>query len=109
MQQDRGSIKWTSLMLPEHVDLLRNLWQEDKKTSKPILDPQEIEIINDQLIYAYKQQHSVALTVYKDHAVNDYIGTIIKLDKNTNHVSLQLNKYEEVTVNFKNIISISPK
>ena len=38
MLKDRGTIKWTSLMLPEHVERLKNMWSETEKTAKPLLD-----------------------------------------------------------------------
>lgn len=41
MLKDRGNIKWTSLMLPEHVGVLRK-WAEDiDKVPRPELDEQE--------------------------------------------------------------------
>ncbi|GAB3801050.1 YolD-like family protein [Virgibacillus kimchii] len=45
MVNDRGNIKWTSLMLPEHVQLIKEMWEEDDKKEKPILDEQQIEEI----------------------------------------------------------------
>lgn len=39
--RDRGSIKWTSLMLPEHVEMIRNLWKEDERVEKGIVDEQK--------------------------------------------------------------------
>ncbi|MGP4069368.1 YolD-like family protein [Halobacillus sp. B29] len=43
--RDRGTIKWTSLMLPEHVEMIRKLWKEDERVEKGIIDEQKaIEI-----------------------------------------------------------------
>lgn len=38
--KDRGTKKWTSIMLPEHVKALRELNAELNKVEKPILDEQ---------------------------------------------------------------------
>ncbi|MFA1818987.1 YolD-like family protein [Virgibacillus oceani] len=43
MTNDRGSIKWTTLMLPEHVQMIKEMWAEDDKKEKPIQDEQQIE------------------------------------------------------------------
>jgi len=36
--KDRGNIKWTSLMLPEHVQMVKEIWKEEEKVQKPVLD-----------------------------------------------------------------------
>ena len=36
--KDRGSIKWTAMMLPEHVGLLRELESRQNKVKRPVLD-----------------------------------------------------------------------
>ncbi|GGF15217.1 hypothetical protein GCM10010954_12290 [Halobacillus andaensis] len=35
---DRGKIKWTSLMLPEHVEMVKETYKEQNKVEKPLLD-----------------------------------------------------------------------
>jgi len=43
MLRDRGRIKWTAMMLPEHVRLLRE-WQEEEGHTKPVeVDEQQLE------------------------------------------------------------------
>ncbi|MED1749275.1 hypothetical protein [Bacillus zhangzhouensis] len=41
MLRDRGAIKWTAMMLPEHVARLKHDLAETKKTDKPIIDEQQ--------------------------------------------------------------------
>ena len=41
--KDRGSIKWTAMMLPEHVGLLRKLESGQDKVKRPVLDMSQIE------------------------------------------------------------------
>ncbi|WP_186318725.1 YolD-like family protein, partial [Bacillus licheniformis] len=41
--KDRGSIKWTAMMLPEHVSLLRELESRQNKVKRPVLDLSQIE------------------------------------------------------------------
>ncbi|MGD7045763.1 YolD-like family protein [Jeotgalibacillus proteolyticus] len=42
-QNDRGTIKWTSLMLPEHVEMVKEIYKEQNKVDKPLLDEQQIQ------------------------------------------------------------------
>ena len=37
MIKDRGIIKWAAMMLPEHVQSLKNLLVDEEKIQKPIL------------------------------------------------------------------------
>lgn len=35
--QDRGTIKWTSLMLTEHIAMLKEVWKEDERVKKGLI------------------------------------------------------------------------
>src|SRR5699024_12261922 len=84
MLKGRGKMKRTRFMLPEHVEGLKRVWEEDEKVSKPMLDQQEIETINRQLIEASKTKSLVKLTVYENGSINEYEGTIRALSSQTN-------------------------
>ena len=43
MPRDRGTIKWTSMMLPEHLTQLKQDLIDVSKIEKPSLDDQQIE------------------------------------------------------------------
>jgi len=55
MGRDRGTMKWASLMLPEHVKLLQHIWREDIKVNKPELDGVELALMNDENEKVYLQ------------------------------------------------------
>lgn len=61
MNKDRGTMKWNSLMLPEHIQLLRN-WKKKSST-------------------AYKDKHTLTLTIYKNNCFSKITG-IIKASDN---------------------------
>lgn len=106
MVHDRGSIKWTSLMLPEHVELLKSIWNEDKKQTKPILDEQEIEVLNMQLIEAYQEKQRITVTYYKNHQLFTIEGQVIKLDS-VHHTILVRNSEQTTTIPFTSIYHIT--
>ncbi|MDQ9096528.1 YolD-like family protein, partial [Bacillus licheniformis] len=58
--KDRGSIKWTAMMLPEHVSLLRELESRQNKVKRPVLDLSQIEdmemVISEAMEFNYPVQ-----------------------------------------------------
>ncbi|AXI09308.1 YolD-like family protein [Oceanobacillus sp. 143] len=106
MTKDRGTIKWSSLMLPEHVELLKELWKEDEKVRKPLLDPQQIEIIHNDLMDAYHSERSVTISFYQNVAVSHLSGVITKLDQYRNSIILQTDDNERHIIPFQQIISL---
>lgn len=106
MAQDRGTIKWTSLMLPEHVELLKQMWQEDNKESKPILDSQEIELINQQIMASHEQQLFIHLAFFEDSQTHLIRGKIKSLYPETKKLSFETAEHKRVELSFSSILSI---
>ncbi|MBG9448751.1 hypothetical protein ABE67_05345 [Cytobacillus firmus] len=75
MIRDRGRIKWTSMMLPEHVKLLRDWAKEDTYEQKRELDEQKLEYMNEILSEAMEFQKNVTLTHYRGRNY-ELIGSI---------------------------------
>ncbi|WP_194841412.1 YolD-like family protein [Salinibacillus xinjiangensis] len=88
MLRDRGNIKWTSLMLPEHVEELKKLWSENEKEPMPILDEQELMELNQKCKIAYDQQQTVLITVHEDGVRKTLEGTIKKMDQHQQLIHL---------------------
>lgn len=64
MIRDRGTIKWTAMMLPEHVKLLKDWMEEDKYQAKPELDEQQLEEMNELFCEAMTTGSEVTITYY---------------------------------------------
>lgn len=47
--RDRGKIKWTAMMLPEHISLLREWQAEDDYVKRPELSEWDLENIQEEL------------------------------------------------------------
>ncbi|MFD1038927.1 YolD-like family protein [Virgibacillus byunsanensis] len=78
---DRGTIKWTSMMLPEHVNLLREMWEEKSQKDKPILEEDIKEEINTQLQLAIHDNLTIEV---KHFSGRDYLtkkGKLAKIDQ----------------------------
>lgn len=109
MVNDRGSIKWSSMMLPEHAKLLRKLWEEDNKTNKPILDAQQIEILNRELQIAYEKNIPVELKLYTLEGMKRVVAEIIKLDSLSKEVHVIMENGEIEHLPFHQIIDLTLK
>lgn len=61
MIKDRGSIKWTSMMLPEHVKQLRDWEREEEEKGRNDLDEQQLEEMNQQIYMAMEEANPVSV------------------------------------------------
>lgn len=103
--EDRGNIKWTSLMLVEHRKKLEKLKESEKNKDRPDLDQQIYEVFNYKIREAVEKNIEVKITYYKD---NDYqeINTYIK-NFDSNQKRLLLTDKRVRRIPFQNIAEIS--
>lgn len=64
---DRGTKKWVSIMMPEHVEALERMWEEQERKEKPILDEQQIEENAFKLHGALAQKLEVRVTYFSHY------------------------------------------
>ncbi|WP_069201754.1 YolD-like family protein [Bacillus niameyensis] len=76
MIRDRGVIKWNSLMLPEHVAMLREWASEDQQEVRKPLDEQKLELLNEIVIEAMRLEKEVMFTYFRNHRFEQVIGKI---------------------------------
>jgi hypothetical protein len=76
MIRDRGRIKWTAMMLPEHVKQLRDWAHEDTYEQQKELDEQKIEEMNVLLASAMEEQKSLMITHYRNRRYELVMGQI---------------------------------
>jgi hypothetical protein len=81
MIRDRGRIKWTAMMLPEHVKLLRDWVKEDQYEQKKSIDEQQLEGMNEILMEAVEFNQLVAVTHYQNNNYEVVVGKIHNWDE----------------------------
>ncbi|ARI76030.1 YolD-like family protein [Halobacillus mangrovi] len=74
--RDRGTIKWTSLMLPEHVEMVKKLWKEDERVERGIIDEQKAVEIDFLMQRALNDDLTVKVLVYNGF---DYDNILLKM------------------------------
>lgn len=63
--KDRGTIKWTAMMPPEHVSLLRELESNHNRVKRPVLDMAQIENMERVICEAMEYNTPVQFAVFK--------------------------------------------
>ncbi|VEI05589.1 YolD-like family protein [Kurthia zopfii] len=65
MYKDRGTMKWTAMMLPEHVAQLRDWRQANDIAAPQPLEPWQLDELNDEISAAYESKKPITLHVYE--------------------------------------------
>ncbi|MEV9640405.1 YolD-like family protein [Mammaliicoccus sciuri] len=78
--RDRGGIKWTSLFIPEHLELIREWYAEDDYVEKPELDQIDWDNIQETLEAAYKRKCETEVQTWKDGKINYHQGKIREIN-----------------------------
>ncbi|MDN7241966.1 YolD-like family protein [Planococcus sp. N028] len=100
--KDRGQVKWTAMMLTEHVQLLKDLKEEDRYNTKPILDAFDLEAIYEEIRSAYMRKCEVELRLWLNQ-VCTLTGLITAIDLNKKTLCLEKDGQQN-TVFFDDII-----
>lgn len=101
MQRDRGTKKWTAMMLPEHVEGLKQLFKEEAYKRMPILDEQQ-KIQNDFMLQAaLKDDLQIQITYFKDHDFHTIEGHVLFMD-----ILNGILRMDEVDVKLEHIIEV---
>ncbi|KNE22492.1 YolD-like family protein [Virgibacillus pantothenticus] len=88
MVNDRGTIKWTSIMMPEHIEMLQKMWKEQDHEKMPILDEQQKEEINNKLLMAVANDLTVELKYFDNHDFYKVKGKITSINKQNKYISI---------------------
>lgn len=86
--RDRGTIKWTAMMLPEHVKLLREWQAEDNYVSEPNLDEYDFEELPHQIQTAVQTHSLISIHYWQDGKAFTTEGTIKELPINTHYLTV---------------------
>ncbi|MDQ0976060.1 hypothetical protein QFZ31_005938 [Neobacillus niacini] len=95
MIRDRGRIKWVSMMLPEHIKLLRDWVKEDQYEERKEIDEQQLELMNMTLSEAIEFDQFVTITHYRNRNYEIVIGKIHYWDQMAQRLHI-IDHFEEV-------------
>ncbi|MCY9121895.1 YolD-like family protein [Bacillus inaquosorum] len=109
MLRDRGTIKWTSMMLPEHLTQLKQDLIDVSKIEKPSLDDQQIEEMDILVSEAFEFNKELKFKLFNNGFVENVTGRVRYInfeqqklhvkDQNDNTVYINMNTIIGVTYN----------
>lgn len=94
---DRGTIKWTAMMMPEQIKMLNDMWAQQERKEKPILDQQQIEDNAMRLQMAIHNDLAVEVKQFKN---NDFHKVKGKLSSIVFNETIVFDNEERTRVNF---------
>lgn len=107
MIRDRGRIKWTAMMLPEHVEQLRDWQKEDQFQIREQPDEQQLEEWNYQIQEAIERNLSLTVHYWQDEKVTRASGIVRKINMVKGELQLISQTGENFHIPFVNLKSIS--
>jgi hypothetical protein len=94
-------------MIPEHVEMLREINEKDYyKTSKPLLDPYQIQEFEEKIHYAMEYHYPIKFGVWYDGFVEEVRGFVYYLDPIRKEIRLKNDDGDVERVKFKNIVNV---
>lgn len=103
--RDRGKIKWTALMLPEHVTMLRDWQKEDDYTNRPELSEWDLESMQEELERAMRMKSQTEVDTWYDGKITGYLGTIESIDLHNRLITLQ-DPFDLERIKLEDIVSM---
>jgi len=80
MIRDRGNIKWTAMMLSEHVRELRKWEDQDNYIEGPELNEWDLQSIQEELELTYKRQCETLIKTWDSGRITRYYGIVEDID-----------------------------
>ncbi|GIN84179.1 hypothetical protein J6TS2_05650 [Heyndrickxia sporothermodurans] len=106
MIRDRGNKKWVSLMLPEHVKMLREMKVDVNRQSKPLLDEYQIQEFEERIKYAEEFKLPLDFSVFDHGFMKNIIGRVVKIDPLTKQIKLKNMNGDIEYLNFRDVMEI---
>src|SRR5699024_12418240 len=78
--KDRGTKKWNSMMLPEHVEAVKDVFAEEERKEKPILDEQQKMEIDANIKRALRDDLLIEITYYDAFDYKKVSGNLLSAD-----------------------------
>lgn len=101
---DRGTKKWTAMMLPEHVVQLRGIWQDDGKEEHPVIDAATLAEISDRINSAIKFNQEIEITYWICDQVVKVSGRVHQVNQRDEYYYFVQNDGSFIKIYFDEIL-----
>lgn len=86
---DRGTIKWTSMMMPEHIEILKEIHEQQEWKEKPMISEFQKEEVNLAMQLALKDDLTIDIEYYKNHDYHKIKGKLLGVDVLNQYVKIE--------------------
>jgi YolD-like protein len=106
---ERGTIKWTSLMMPEHVAMIKEAADRELyDVSQPILSEDRMEELNSIIFEAHENNLQVYVQYFKNRRIQLVEGIISKVNVQQNRLEIEAEDGLD-WVGFDELVDVSTK
>ncbi|MGV3464302.1 MAG: YolD-like family protein [Heyndrickxia sp.] len=109
MIRDRGNKKWVSLMLPEHVKMLKDMSVDLKRQNKPVLDEYQIQEFEERIKYAQEFKLPLEFFLFENGFIKNTVGRVMKMDPLEKKIKIKTVNDNVEFVYFNEIINVQIK
>ncbi len=102
--RDRGRIKWTAMMLTEHVQKLKEWMDEDHYEERPSLCEFDLQAIQEEIELGFKSKCQILIKTWDSGVIKNHQGIIVEIDLQLMLIILKVNTNTE-KISVKDIIS----
>jgi len=107
MIKDRGTKKWTSIMIPELITDLQHAFYEDaNRTDKPIIDEYQQAEFDESICYAMEYNYPVEFTLWIKGYTETVKGNVHFVDYIQKHFRLKQSNGDLAIVKMNDIIRV---
>jgi YolD-like protein len=109
MLRDRGTIKWQGMFLPEHVKLLREHYKGMDNKEKPVLDEQQIELMEETIAEGMEFNQELIFVCFKHNDFHTIVGKVHYIDPYKHELRIIDNIEKLHIVKIDALINVCPK
>ncbi|OPG98927.1 hypothetical protein B2I21_09695 [Chryseobacterium mucoviscidosis] len=95
------------MILPEHREAYVRAMSEQERRGKPVLDEQEVQLIEQAILESYQECRSITLTVFNPFDDETLQGVVTAIDKPRREIKLVRAEEDYSWIKIEEIISAS--
>ncbi|MEK3787529.1 YolD-like family protein [Paenibacillus sp. FSL K6-1230] len=104
--QGNGLFDSSRFMLPEHTERIRRHYIEETGRSKPVLDAQEIELIEQAIVDSYNRRVPVELKVFSPFEDVRASGVVTALNTSLREIKLMQDENDYKWIKLEDILLV---
>ncbi|MBY0117832.1 YolD-like family protein [Paenibacillus xylanexedens] len=104
---ENGMYEGSRLILPEHREAYLAQEELQRRRGKPVLDEQELHLIEEAIFESYQECRTVTLTVFSPFDDEELRGVVTSIDKPSRQIKLVRGEEDYSFIKIEEIIKAS--